>query len=139
MTTEAVKKPGRFEKSFGYLAWHHSAGCVLDVFHENVRLRESNPSAPKACADSWCVFEDLRRQIHERARVFWCRRTGLGATYFPLSVDAVARLYFRIRKRRTHEIAAFNREIEAAATGDREAGPLSPGLFDDDDPLPEDA
>jgi hypothetical protein len=42
----------------------------------------------------------------------WCSRSEMDATYFPYSVNYVARLYFRFRKRNEEEIRDFRREIE---------------------------
>lgn len=84
----------------------------------------------KASADSWCLFDRLREDIHQRACRFWCDRTGMEHTYFPLSVDGVARLYFRIRKRQKDEIAAFNEEVEQACA--KASNGHHRSLFDED-------
>jgi hypothetical protein len=120
------KNGGRFEKSFQYLSWYYSAGAVLNVFHENERRFRAGECRFKACADIWCINDDLREDCNERARRHWCRLTKLDDTYYPLSIDAVARLYFRIRKRRKEEIEAFDREIRDAIEEDAD----SPSLFD---------
>jgi hypothetical protein len=115
---------GRLEKSLSYLTWPQLAGAVLDVFTEN--QRREGPAAYKASADIWCLDETLREDIHQRACRFWCARTKLDRTYFPLSVDAVARLYFRFRKRNHDEVCGFKDEI-AKANGLID----HPDLFDD--------
>lgn len=104
---------GRFGKSMEYLAWYYSAGALLDVYHDNQR-REKEGNGIKASADLWAINERLRADVHERACRFWSIRTGLNHTYFPLSVDAAARLYFRIRKRQQSEVEAFDAEVEEA-------------------------
>ena len=87
--------------------------CVLAVFNQNV-LRESSPEKRyKAHADIWCINAGLREDIFVRARRFWCEATKFDPTEFPLSVDAVARIYFRIRKRNAGEVA----EMDAAMEG----------------------
>ncbi len=106
---------GRLEKSLAHLAWWHSAGCVLDVFRDNQRREQEGKSSHEASADAWCIFDGLRRDVWERARKFWCERSGEDATCFPLSVDAVAKLYFRFRKRSPQEVCDFQAEIEAKA------------------------
>jgi hypothetical protein len=126
---------GRLEKSLDYLAWHWQVACVLDVFRENQMHYRPGTGDMKPSADGWCLFEELRHDLHRRACRFWCARTSYDKTYFPLSVDATARLYFRIRKRRHDEIEDFEREI-AEAIGMREGGdqlPFGGSLFDDKD------
>lgn len=106
-----------FENGFDYLNWRHLAGAVLDVFHEN-QMNEENPGAIKASADIWCSNEELRQQMWKKAQHYWCVRSGYnrwpdGFTYFPLSVDAVVRMYFRIRKRKQEEVDGFDREVNS--------------------------
>jgi hypothetical protein len=100
----------RLEKSLQHLCWRHAAGAVLDVFRENESQEERR--GVKASADLWCIRDDLRGEIHRRAAGFWARRTGLGPAEFPYTVDTVARLYFRFRKRNQAEVAGFAREID---------------------------
>lgn len=116
---------GRYAKSFAYLSWHHIVGSLLDVYWENVR-REEEGSPFKANADNWSINDTLRRDVHERACRYWCKRTGLDLTYFPLSVDAAARLYFRIRKRNEKEIKDMEAEVKEAG---RAMNDSSSGLF----------
>lgn len=99
----------QFENSLDYLQWHYIAGAVLKVFIEN-REREEVIGI-KASADVWATYSTFRTQIWNRARRHWCEKTGLDDTWFPYSEDAVARLYFRFRKRNDEEIAAFAAEI----------------------------
>jgi hypothetical protein len=105
---------GRLEKSLNYLAWYWEAGAVLDVFHENMKRHRAGDCAIKPSSDIWCLTDELRQDLHRRACRSWCRLTGRTATYFPLSVDATAILYFRIRKRRKDEIEGFDQEVKEA-------------------------
>lgn len=104
---------GRLGKSMAYLSWHHLAGAVLDVFREN----EAGEAVRglKANADVWAVSSELRHEIWQRVRRKWCDRSGLDMTWWPFSEDAVARLYFRFRKRNADEIDGFAQEIESAS------------------------
>lgn len=105
---------GQLERSLDYLKWHWSAGAVLQVFQENAQRHEKGKIPFKASADVWCINEALRQDIHQRACQAWCQLTGLDATWFPLSMDAVARLYFRFRKRLKIEVETFDEEIRQA-------------------------
>lgn len=122
MTKESVVK------HFAYLDWRHMLGAVLDVFHENQHNDEQERSEYKASADTWCFSDDLRRDIHQRARRYWCNRTGMDVTYFPMSVDFVSRLYFRIRKRRADEVPVFD-QVVAEASGE-DFNVVTASLFD---------
>ena len=107
-------------RSFKYLEPCYAVACILDVFHENQRLDREGKSTVTAASDCWIDNDRLRRDVFDRACRFWCYRTGLNHTYFPLSVDAVARLYHRIRKRRAEEVENFEANIEEAC---RKLGP----------------
>ena len=102
-------------KTMGYLDWSHIAGAVLDVFLENQQA-EKEESASPASADTWCIVDSQRQQIFERARENWCKRTKLDPIWFPYSVDGVARLYFRFRKRNAQEINNFKMEIDSVTS-----------------------
>lgn len=117
---------GRFEHSFEFMDWRYAAGAVLDVFHENQR-NEQLPGAIKASADLWCMSESLRLQMWTRAMHFWCVRSGLHFTCFPLSVDSVSKIYLRIRKRKKEEIDGFDKEVGGK--------PPQPKDDDEDQPL----
>lgn len=110
----------RYARSFAYLAWHHLVGAMLDVYWQNVKA-EQDGSPIKANADNWSINDALRRDIHERACKAWCKRVGLDHTYFPLSVDGAARLYFRIRKRNEKEIKDMEAEVEGASRAERDS------------------
>ena len=106
---------GKLEKSLGYLAWNLSFGAVLDVFDENTANEKEEPvESIKANSDQWANSSTLRRHIFNRAKDFWCLRAGLDHTWFPLSEDAVVRMYMRIRKRSADEVEAFRKEIHDA-------------------------
>ncbi len=120
---------GRLEKSLSYLSWQWAAACVLDVFRQN-QERDSAGATILKSSDCWCITEQLRQDIFTRACRFWCNRTGLDHTYFPLSVDAVARLYFKIRKRNTQEIEAFVTEVEQAIKRNGHRPSQHTSLFD---------
>lgn len=96
---------------FKYLEGTYSEAAVLDVYKENKRRDETGESQTKASADAWTDNDRLRREQHERACRYWCFYTGLDHTYFPLSTDAVARLYMRYRKRKADEIEEKEKQI----------------------------
>ena len=100
-----------FAKSMEYLDWKPLAACVLEVFMDNQSQERENGIL--ASSDVWATNTTLRSKVWKLACSAWCRRTGLDHTYFPLSEDAVARLYFRYRKRNADEIKAFRDEIES--------------------------
>lgn len=104
---------GRVEKSLDYLAWHWIMQAVLDVFHQN-QMREREGCPIRAKSDCWCSNKRLRKDVHKRAMKFWCDLTGCDHTYFPYSVDGVARLYFKIRKRQVGEVEGFDAEVGEA-------------------------
>jgi hypothetical protein len=111
----------RVEKSLRYLRWCHIAGAVLDVFDEN---RAAEPErGVLASSDDWCIVSTFREEIHQRAAHHWrirIEQAGLtreSPAGFPFSVDQVAELYFKFRKRSDDERAAFRREIEGLSGG----------------------
>jgi hypothetical protein len=110
------------EKSCEYLAWRHFTGAVLDVFLEN-QWREASGSL-KASADLWVVLDALRQDLWHRARSAWCRRVGEDGMKFPYSVDGVAVMYLRFRKRNSDEIEGFRAEVEGGH------GRTAPVLFE---------
>jgi hypothetical protein len=116
---------GRLEKSLAYMSWKYVAAAILAVFRGN-QAREKEKGAFKASADVWMSVDGLRQRNFEACRRHWCDLTKLDVTYFPLSVDAVARLYFKVRKRNPDEVAAFEAEVQRAGVQ-----PPPPGLFDD--------
>lgn len=124
------QNPDRLRKSMEYLAWYYSCSCVLDVFRENERRYRDGSSTRKPSADIWVVYDELRQDVHRRSRQFWHKRSGYDPLRFPLSVDATAQLYFRIRKRRRDEIESFERELKDAYEKGR---PPNLPLFDDED------
>jgi len=100
------------EDSFGYLSRVCCmAGAVLDVYDDNCARHQAGSCDLQAGADGWSLFDDLRRDVWQRSRSFWCCRSQLDPTWFPLSLDHVARLYFRIRKRND----AWRAALRAAA------------------------
>ncbi len=101
---------GRLEKSFDYLCWRYIALAMLDVYREN-QANDSQPGAIKAMADSWGINSVLRQQIFDRVRAAWCVHADSDGKHFPYSVDYVAFLYFRYRKRTKEEIQLFNEEL----------------------------
>ncbi len=109
-----VDREVRTDPAFKYLDWYYSAGAVLDVYRENQKRAKDDPSTIAACSESWTYNDRLRQEIHQRACTFWCVRTGLDHTYFPLSVDAVSRLYLRYRKRTVAESKRVEVKIEEA-------------------------
>jgi hypothetical protein len=113
---------GRLEKSCEYLAWRHFTGAVLDVFLENQR-NEAGGSL-EASADLWVVLDALRQDLWRRARGAWCQRAREDGMKFPYSVDGVAMLYLRFRKRNPGEIESFRTEIEVGH------GQTAPVLFE---------
>lgn len=106
---------GALERSCYHLSWHHIFGAVLYVFQDNQR-RESNPGAFEAKSDDWAINSVLRDELYQRVRQRWCFLAGHNHTYFPYSVDGVARMYFRLRKRNAEEIEGFASEIAAKET-----------------------
>lgn len=103
---------GQFEKSMTYLDWRPFAAAVLEVYRQN----EKNGSPEYlASADVWATIDDLRQDIHDRTKQAWCRITGKDKTWFPYSVNAVSRLYFRFRKRNDAELMAFEQEIKGSS------------------------
>lgn len=119
-----------FGRSFEYLDPFWSLVCVLDVFHENQKRYRDKLCRIKPNSDSWGAFDEYRNDVHQRACQSWCNRTGLDSTYFPLSVDATTRLFFRIRKRRCDEREKFERLIADELARREGTGPT---LFDGDD------
>lgn len=95
--------------SMRYLDWGFAAGAVLRVIQDH----KTNPARWKADADTWANYSEGRQEVFEAARQQWVALSGYDVSYFPLSVDAVARLYFRFRKRNDQELAAFAVEIDA--------------------------
>ncbi len=80
-------------------------GCVLDVYDENGRWSKEGKVRYAQKADAWVVFENLRQEVHYRARLFWAKRSGKDPLEFPMSVDDVCRIYLTIRKRNKAQIA----------------------------------
>lgn len=120
MLTTKKKKKKRLEtleKSLDYLQWWHIQRAVLEVFYEN-QERES-VGGEKASSDNWATCSELRNEVFKRARGKWCQFTEKSYLYFPYSEDGVSRLYFKIRKRRLHEIEKFDREVMARYPGER--------------------
>ena len=95
-------------KSLGYLRWQPLFGAVLDAFIAN----QSTKHPLSASSDGWYTVDKFRILLHDSVREHWVRRTGLAGEDFPLSVDAVARLYMKVRKRNSDEIAAYLEEVE---------------------------
>ncbi len=95
--------------SMKYLDWSYSCGCVFQVIEENKAAGKLGNWKPDA--DTWAWYSEARSQIFVRARRAWCLLTLKDESYFPLSEDAVARLYFRYRKRNDGEVSSFKRQI----------------------------
>jgi hypothetical protein len=107
------ERPVCEDRTLKYLEWFYAAGCVLDVYREN-QQRDTVGTTISSRSEAWTDNDRLRYDLHERACKFWCARTGLDHTYFPLSIDAVARLYLRLRKRNAAESERFEAKIEEA-------------------------
>ena len=116
---EMEKPGGNLGKSLGYMAWYHIAGAVIDVYRENQRLEETGKHLCPAGADEWAICSLLRNGLWTRCRACWARRTGHPPHHFPYNEDAVAKLYFRFRKRSEEEVNAFEREILLAEQQDK--------------------
>ena len=101
--------------SLRYLAWYHLAGAVLEVYRENERLDAERRASVEARSDEWATCDMLREELWVRVRAHWCELSGHPPQHFPYSHDAVAKLYFRFRKRSDAEVAAFEREIKMAS------------------------
>jgi hypothetical protein len=82
---------------------------VLSVYVENDRNGEKRKS------DNWSIVDERRARIWEQARAHWIALARCRADYFPYSVDAVARLYFRYRKRTNKEVNGLAVELGDSA------------------------
>ena len=83
------------------------ATCWEAAERDNAELREDLAQCDQEIARLGAVLARLRK--------LYRRYTGgLDRSYFPLSVDAVCRLYFKYRKRPEHELLMFGQEIEGA-------------------------
>jgi hypothetical protein len=121
-----------FGKSLEYLDPFWAIVCVLDVFHENQRRYRDKVCRIKPNSDTWGAYDEYRNDVHQRACRSWCGRTGLDSTYFPLSVDATTRLFFRIRKRKCDEREKFERLIaDELARREDTSRPLFDSLDDE--------
>jgi hypothetical protein len=106
------------------LEWYHLEGCVLDVYRENQRREKAARAEPattfiEASADRWGLLDRLRRDLHQRARESWAKRTNKDPDEFPLNRDWVVKMYFRFRKRNPDELAAYEKGLHEAANPPR--------------------
>ena len=49
-------------------------------------------------SSAWTTHSDMRKDIHGRAVATWCEETGKDFTWFPYSVDFIARLYGKFKR-----------------------------------------
>jgi hypothetical protein len=106
---------GRLGKSLEYVHWTHFARAVFEVFREN-QARQGQEGHIDAKSDAWFWVEGMRRELFERVKKNWLKRTGFSTLdderkWFPFSVDGVVQLYLRYRKRNPKELDAFQKEL----------------------------
>lgn len=69
--------------------------AVLAVYSENGQ----RPEPPSRAAEDWTISSSHRRDLWLRSSWAWERQTNIAHHLFPLSEDAVCRLYLQFRKR----------------------------------------
>lgn len=98
--------------TLSYLAPHFAASAVLRVFQENAKYK---PIAGfSAEHDAWTTQSDLREDLFKRAKLQWCQLTKKDFTYFPYSIDYVAKLYSRLCQQEPQTVKRWSAELKEA-------------------------